>query len=77
MSISIDSLLIPLLYLVLGGAYLVVLPAITFYYLRNRWYTATSVERLLMYFLVFFLFPGLLLLSPILNFRPQPRQLSQ
>lgn len=68
--------LIPLLYLVLAGAYLVVLPALTFIYLKARWYTASSVERLLMYFLVFLLFPGLLLLSPFLNFRPQPRQMS-
>jgi NAD(P)H-quinone oxidoreductase subunit L len=63
-----------LLYLALGGAYLVVLPAIAFAYLNARWYTASSVERLLMYFLVFLLFPGLLLLSPFLNFRPQRRQ---
>lgn len=67
--------LVPLLYLVLGGTYLVVLPALTFIYLKSRWYTAGSVERLLMYFLVFFLFPGLALLSPLLNFRPQRRQL--
>lgn len=66
--------LVPLLYLALAGAYLVVLPAITFFYLKSRWYVASSVERLLMYFLVFLLFPGLALLSPFLNFRPQPRQ---
>ena len=67
--------LIPLLYLALGGTYLVVLPAIAFTYLKSRWYTASSVERLLMYFMVFFLFPGLVLLSPFLNFRPKRRQL--
>ena len=69
--------LVPLLYLVLAGAYLVVLPALTFAYLNARWYVASSIERLLMYFLVFLLFPGLLLLSPFLNFRPQPRQMPQ
>ena len=74
MDLSIDSLIVPLLYLVLGGAYLVVLPAMVFLYLKNRWYTASSIERLLMYFMVFFCFPGLLLLSPFLNFRPQKRQ---
>lgn len=69
--------LIPLLlYVALGGAYLVVLPALLFLYLKQRWYTARSIERLLMYFAVFLLFPGLLLLSPLLNFRPQPRQTS-
>jgi NAD(P)H-quinone oxidoreductase subunit L len=67
--------LVPLLYLALGGAYLVVLPAIIVFYLKNRWYTASSVERLLMYFLVFMFFPGFLLLGPFLNFRPQKRQL--
>lgn len=67
--------LVPLLYLALGGAYLVVLPAMIVFYLKNRWYTASSVERLLMYFLVFLFFPGFLLLGPFLNFRPQKRQL--
>jgi NAD(P)H-quinone oxidoreductase subunit L len=72
-----DSLpLVPLMYLIVGGAYLVVLPALLFLYLNNRWYTASSIERLLMYFFVFLLFPGLLLLSPFLNFRPQPRQIN-
>jgi NAD(P)H-quinone oxidoreductase subunit L len=68
--------IVPLLYLAVAGAYLVVLPALLFVYLQNRWYTARSIERLLMYFFVFLLFPGLLLLSPFLNFRPQPRQIS-
>lgn len=63
-----------LLYVALGGAYLVVLPALTIFYLKSRWYVASSVERVLMYFLVFFLFPGILLLSPFVNLRPQPRQ---
>ncbi|NER34827.1 MAG: NAD(P)H-quinone oxidoreductase subunit L [Oscillatoria sp. SIO1A7] len=68
------SLLIPLLYLVLGGAYLVVLPLALFFYLKNRWNVAGSIERTFLYFLVFFFFPGLLLLSPFLNFRPQGRE---
>ncbi|GAB4377438.1 MAG: hypothetical protein Kow00121_26830 [Elainellaceae cyanobacterium] len=65
-----------LLYVALGGAYLVVLPALLYLYLNQRWYTARSVERVLMYFFVFFLFPGLLLLAPFINLRPQPRQVS-
>ncbi|MBS0015006.1 MAG: NAD(P)H-quinone oxidoreductase subunit L [Arthrospira sp. SH-MAG29] len=64
-----------LLYVILGGTYLVVAPGALYFYLKTRWYVASSVERLLMYFLVFFLFPGLILLSPFLNFRPQPRQI--
>ena len=64
-----------LLYVALGGAYLVVLPALTILYLKSRWYVASSVERVLMYFFVFFFFPGILLLSPFVNLRPQPRQI--
>lgn len=70
-----DNLLTLLVYAALGGAYLVVLPAITLFYMKNRWYVASSVERVLMYFLVFFLFPGMIILGPFLNFRPQKRQL--
>ncbi|MGP1384271.1 MAG: NAD(P)H-quinone oxidoreductase subunit L [Thainema sp.] len=61
------------LYLALGGAYLLVLPGLLYIYLKERWYVASSVERLLMYGLLFLLFPGLLLLSPFLNFRPKRR----
>lgn len=67
--------LVLLAYLAVGGAYLVVLPGLTFFYLKQRWYIASSIERVLMYFLVFLLFPGLLLLSPFLNFRPAKRSL--
>jgi NAD(P)H-quinone oxidoreductase subunit L len=68
-----DTGLLALLYLVLSGVYLLVLPAVVYFYLNSRWYVASSVERVAMYFLVFFSFPGMLLLSPILNFRPQRR----
>ncbi|NEP09747.1 MAG: NAD(P)H-quinone oxidoreductase subunit L [Symploca sp. SIO1A3] len=71
----VDTILIPLLYLVLSGLYLLVIPGGLYLYLQKRWYTASSVERVLMYFLMFFFFPGMLLLSPILNFRPKKRQL--
>jgi NAD(P)H-quinone oxidoreductase subunit L len=67
--------IVPLLYLALAGAYLLVLPLMIIFYMKARWYIASSIERVLMYFLVFFFFPGLLLISPFLNFRPQPRQM--
>lgn len=70
-----DTQLIALLYLVLSGTYLVVLPAILYFYLKSRWYVAGSIERLIMYLFVFLCFPGLLLLSPLLNFRPKGRKL--
>lgn len=64
-----------LLYASLGGAYLLVIPFLTFMYLKKRWYDASSIERVLMYFFVFMFFPGILILSLFLNFRPQKRQL--
>lgn len=69
-------MLIALLYLVLAGAFLVVIPAALYFYLNKRWYVASSLERGFMYFLVFFFFPGLILLSPFLNFRPQRREIA-
>lgn len=62
------------LYVALGGLYLVIVPAILMFYLKGRWYTAGSVERLGLYALVFVFFPGCLLLSPFLNFRPKRRE---
>ncbi|MGC9524736.1 MAG: NAD(P)H-quinone oxidoreductase subunit L [Limnospira sp.] len=64
-----------LLYVILGGTYLIVAPGALYFYLKSRWYVASSFERAFMYFLVFFFFPGLILLAPFLNFRPQPRQI--
>jgi NAD(P)H-quinone oxidoreductase subunit L len=69
-------MLVGLLYLVLGGAYLLVLPLALFFYLKSRWYVAGSIERVFMYFLVFFLFPGLIVLAPFLNFRPRRREIA-
>lgn len=74
-TMSMETLLVALLYLVLSGLYLLILPGLLYVYLQKRWYVASSVERTLMYFFVFFLFPGLLLLSPFLNFRPKRREL--
>ncbi|KYC39895.1 NAD(P)H-quinone oxidoreductase [Scytonema hofmannii PCC 7110] len=68
-------MVVALLYLVLAGAYLLVVPAGVLLYLKLRWYVASSVERAFMYFLVFLFFPGLLLLSPVVNYRPQPRKI--
>lgn len=69
-------MVVALMYLILGGAYLVVAPFALYIYLQKRWYVASSFERSFMYFLVFFFFPGLILLAPFLNLRPQRRQLS-
>jgi NAD(P)H-quinone oxidoreductase subunit L len=68
-------MLVPLVYLALAGAYLLVVPVAVLTYLNLRWYTCGSIERGFMYFLVFFFFPGLLLLSPFVNLRPKPRKI--
>ena len=70
-----ETNLVALLYLVLSGTYLLVLPAFVYFYLSKRWYTAGSIERLIMYLFVFLSFPGMLLLSPFLNFRPKRRNI--
>lgn len=68
-------MVVALVYLILAGAYLFIAPIAVLLYLKQRWYVASSVERVLMYFSVFFFFPGLLLLSPFVNLRPQRRQI--
>jgi NAD(P)H-quinone oxidoreductase subunit L len=69
-----ETIIVALLYLSLAGAFLVVVPAILYLYLQKRWYVASSLERAFMYFLVFFFFPGLILLAPFLNFRLKRRE---
>ncbi|NEO97330.1 MAG: NAD(P)H-quinone oxidoreductase subunit L [Symploca sp. SIO2E9] len=66
---------VALLYLALSVVYLLIAPFALYLYLQKRWYVVSSFERGFMYFLVFFFFPGLLLLSPFLNLRPKKRQL--
>ncbi len=73
--LSNDFLLAAGAYIGVAGTYLLVVPLALIFYLRRRWYVAGSVERTLLYGLVFVFFPGMLLFSPFLNFRPQPRNL--
>ena len=49
--------------------YLFVIPLILFYWMNNRWNIMGKFERLIVYGLVFFFFPGLILFSPFLNLR--------
>nr|WP_229637742.1 NAD(P)H-quinone oxidoreductase subunit L [Candidatus Atelocyanobacterium thalassa] len=73
---SWDTLLAALTYLTLSISYLLIVPGLIYIYLKSRWYVASSIERTFMYSLMFFFFPGVLLLSPFLNFRPKRRQLN-
>ncbi|NEQ73901.1 MULTISPECIES: NAD(P)H-quinone oxidoreductase subunit L [Okeania] len=76
MNLELDgNLIILIIYAVLAGTYLLVMPAIVYAYLNMRWYVVSSFERGFMYFLMFFFFPGMLVLSPFLNFRPRRRQI--
>ncbi|MEA5582861.1 NAD(P)H-quinone oxidoreductase subunit L [Nodularia harveyana UHCC-0300] len=68
-------MILALLYLALAGAYLLVIPIVVMVYMKQRWYVASSIERTIMYFMVFFFLPGLLVLSPFVNLRPRPRQI--
>ena len=74
--LTFDTILAASLYLGLSGLYLLIFPALLYVYLTRRWYVASSIERVFMYFLVFVFFPGLLLLSPIINLRPKRRALN-
>ena len=62
------------LYATFAVLYLVVVPAALMYYLKARWNVAGSVERLIFYGLILVFFPGCLVLSPFLNFRPKRRE---
>ncbi len=72
-SLPQDTLIVAVLYLGLSLLYLLIIPGVVYFYLNSRWYVASSFERAFMYFLMFFFFPGVLLLSPFLNFRPKRR----
>lgn len=73
-NLPFDNIVTLVLYAVLAGLYLLVLPGLLYLYLQKRWYVVSSYERTFMYFLVFFFFPGLLVLSPFLNLRPARRK---
>ncbi|HZG38417.1 MAG TPA: NAD(P)H-quinone oxidoreductase subunit L [Nodosilinea sp.] len=74
-ALSSEFLLAAGVYAGIAGLYLLVIPLALIFYARQRWYIAGSIERTLLYGLVFVFFPGMLLFSPFLNFRPQPRNL--
>ena len=74
--ISLDTLTALGLYGGLAIAYLLVIPAAILFYLKAKWHKVSSVERFVLYGLMFVFFPGMLLMSPFLNFRPQPRSLN-
>ncbi|MFN6141142.1 MAG: NAD(P)H-quinone oxidoreductase subunit L [Pseudanabaena sp.] len=74
MSFILSSpILAAIVYAAIAGTYLLVLPLIILFYFKARWYKTGSIERIFICFLAFFFFPGLLVLSPFFNFRPEAR----
>ncbi len=68
-SIAPDTLLAIGAYLVLAGAYLVVVPLALYWWMNKRWYVMGKIERTAIYGMVFLFFPGLILFAPFLNLR--------
>ena len=68
-SISPESLVVPGLYLGLGGAYLVAIPLALYAWMVKRWTVMGKIERFGVYGLVFLFFPGLILFAPFINLR--------
>jgi NAD(P)H-quinone oxidoreductase subunit L len=68
-SLSSESLQVIGTYLVVAGAYLVVIPLALYWWMNKRWTVMSKLERLGVYGLVFLFFPGLILFSPFLNLR--------
>ena len=64
-----DTLLVLLAYVALGGLYLVVIPLVLYAWMNKRWHRMGKLERLGIYGMVFFFFPGMILFAPFLNFR--------
>lgn len=67
--------LIGLTYAGLAVLYLLVLPLLSLLYVDKRWASGSAWEKVLMFFLVLFFFPGMVLLAPFMTFRPKPRSL--
>lgn len=70
-SISSETLLVIGAYVVLGGAYLVVVPLALMAWMAKRWTVMGKIERTAVYGLVFLFFPGLIVFAPFVNLRLQ------
>ncbi|MGB5136171.1 MAG: NAD(P)H-quinone oxidoreductase subunit L [Prochlorococcaceae cyanobacterium] len=67
--VSSDALLLIGLYVLLAGAYLVVIPLALYAWMVKRWTVMGKLERFGVYGLVFLFFPGLILFAPFINLR--------
>jgi NAD(P)H-quinone oxidoreductase subunit L len=69
LGLSSDTLLLIGLYVLLAGAYLVVIPLALYAWMVKRWTVMGKLERFGVYGLVFLFFPGLVLFAPFINLR--------
>jgi NAD(P)H-quinone oxidoreductase subunit L len=65
-----ETLVVLGLYVLLAGAYLLVVPLALYWWMQRRWNLMGKIERTFVYGLVFLFFPGLILFAPFLNLRP-------
>ena len=70
-----DTLLLIGTYLAIAGAYLLVFPLMVAILVDKRWNNSGGLEKILLFFAVFFFFPGIILVAPFINYRPQRRSL--
>ena len=70
-----DTLLLIGTYLALAGAYLLVFPLAIAILVDKRWNKSGGVEKIFLFFGAFFFFPGIILVAPFINYRPQRRSL--
>ncbi|MEM9567505.1 MAG: NAD(P)H-quinone oxidoreductase subunit L [Cyanobacteria bacterium P01_E01_bin.34] len=70
-----DTLMLIGTYLGLAGAYLLVIPFIVANFVDKRWTTSGGFEKILLFFAVFFFFPGIILVAPFINYRPKRRSI--
>jgi NAD(P)H-quinone oxidoreductase subunit L len=66
---SSETLIVLAAYVLLGGAYLVVVPLALYAWMVKRWTVMGKIERFGVYSLVFLFFPGLILFAPFINLR--------
>jgi NAD(P)H-quinone oxidoreductase subunit L len=69
LGLSSDAVLLIAVYLLLAGAYLVVIPLALYAWMAKRWTAMGKLERFGVYGLVFLFFPGLILFAPFINLR--------
>lgn len=74
-ALGTDTLMLIGTYLGLAGAYLLVIPFIVANYVDKRWNTSGGFEKILIFFAVFFFFPGIILVAPFINYRPKRRSI--